>query len=262
VKVTIGADPEFFIEDKYGNLRSAIDYIGGTKDRPRSLRRPGFAVLEDNVAVEFNIPPATSEQEFIKSIQWSKKEIKKLLDKMQFRFNTQAAVLFPAMELADPRTRTFGCEPDFNAWKMGQRNPKPHAKNQRLRSCGGHIHVGYSNALDISKINLVKLMDLYLGVPSVLMDEDVDRRELYGKAGTFRPTAYGVEYRTLSNFWIFDPQKIRWAYRETHRAIRQAATADNTYLRQLESSKIADCINTSNIDLALQLISEYDLCTV
>ena len=35
------------------------------------------------------------------------------------------------------------------------------------------------------------------------------RRQLYGSAGRFRPTSYGIEYRTLSNFWIWDQRLTR-----------------------------------------------------
>ena len=35
---------------------------------------------------------------------------------------------------------------------------------------------------------------------------------MYGKAGAYRLKSFGVEYRTLSNFWIFDERNIQWVY--------------------------------------------------
>jgi hypothetical protein len=52
---------------------------------------------------------------------------------------------------------------------------------------------------------LIPLMDLLIGIPSVLLDRDKnakERRKQYGKAGDFRFQPHGLEYRTLSNFWI------------------------------------------------------------
>jgi len=59
------------------------------------------------------------------------------------------------------------------------------------------------------------MMDLYLGVPSVLMDKGELRKQLYGKAGAYRMKPYGVEYRTLSNFWIFSDTTIGWVWDNT-----------------------------------------------
>lgn len=63
-------------------------------------------------------------------------------------------------------------------------------------------------------------MDLHLGVPSLVLDKDTERRKLYGKAGAFRPKPYGVEYRTLSNFWIWSEENIKWAWDQTNKAIQ------------------------------------------
>lgn len=52
---------------------------------------------------------------------------------------------------------------------------------------------------------LIPLLDLFCGIPSILLDRSngaLLRRKLYGKAGDYRLTPYGIEYRTLSNFWI------------------------------------------------------------
>jgi len=56
-------------------------------------------------------------------------------------------------------------------------------------------------------LQTVKFIDLFTAIPSVLLDPGEGgkaRRELYGKAGSFRYTPYGLEYRTLSNYWMAD----------------------------------------------------------
>jgi hypothetical protein len=60
------------------------------------------------------------------------------------------------------------------------------------------------------------MLDLFLGSTSVLMDHDptsLARKKLYGGAGNHRwCPAYGVEYRTLSNFWLRSPSMVRLMY--------------------------------------------------
>jgi len=56
---------------------------------------------------------------------------------------------------------------------------------------------------DIDK--LIPMLDIIIGNTCVLIDRGINsyaRREIYGKAGDYRLTPYGVEYRTLSNFWL------------------------------------------------------------
>jgi hypothetical protein len=270
-KITVGADPEMFLVSADGNLCSAIDRIGGHKENPRPLGREGFFVQEDNVAVEFNIPPASECSAFVESIHWAKRKIEEEVSVYGMKPSSIAAALFPAVELTDPRALTFGCDPDFNAWKKGKRNPKPRASNLRLRSCGGHIHIGFPKK-DIHTLRLIQLMDLYLGVPSVMMDEDTMRRELYGKAGCFRDQAYGVEYRTLSNFWLRDQATTAWAFDQTLRAVAKAAEfglpknrngRPDDYSKFMETHDLGDeiqaCINNSSPELAQKLIANHDL---
>ena len=51
--------------------------------------------------------------------------------------------------------------------------------------------MGYENPDVDTSLALVKYMDVFLGVPSVIKDKDTKRRSLYGKAGCFRLTDYG-----------------------------------------------------------------------
>lgn len=251
---TIGCDPEVFLEDLNGGLKSAVGLLGGDKLAPRSLGRAGFAVLEDNVACEFNIAPASTLGEFDSNIDWAVDNIKKHLGEMNLKFSRLASASFPDKELDSYGAQVFGCDPDYNAWTK-KRNPRPRAKDGNLRSCGGHIHVG----TEVDPIAVVRAMDLFLGVPSVIADPDVDRRSLYGKAGAHRIKPYGPEYRTLSNFWIFSKEAVKWAYTETGRAVEYAA--ENGSITNDLGKEIQACINESNVDLARQLMIDFKLNT-
>jgi hypothetical protein len=87
-------------------------------------------------------------------------------------------------------------------------------------------------------------MDLFLGVPSTVMDKGTLRRQLYGKAGSFRQKPYGCEYRTLSNFWIFNPDLIKWVYDQTEKAISFVNSGKT--LSDEDGHLIQECINNNS----------------
>lgn len=258
VAITCGADPEVFVQDFMGGMRSIIGLIGGSKDEPLPLTElgDGFAVQEDNVAMEFNIPPSASAAEFDENIR-------KVLDtlsatvKGKYGFNLcrVSAVSFPEMELQNPAALVFGCDPDFDAW-TGKTNPRPSAEDKNLRSCGGHIHVGYDKA-QAKQEKVIQYMDMYLGVPSVLMDTGELRKKLYGKSGAFRYKPFGLEYRTLSNFWIFDPALRQWAFRNTQKAVNAAVAQPD--ISNEDGQLIVRAINDNDKDLAQALINRFNL---
>lgn len=242
MKFLIGADPEFFIKKKYGGYASAVGLIGGSKWEPKKIDEDGHAILEDNVAVEFNIKPASSFDEFRSSIHKVLDHIRGILP--GYEFSKESAVSFPQEELMTPEAQMFGCEPDFDAWRECV-NEKPCAEDKNLRSAGGHIHVGSDLAIN-NPVAVIRAMDLFLGVPSTQLDAGTLRRELYGKAGCFRAKRYGVEYRTLSNFWIFDDSLIQWAFEGTQRAL-EFVEKGNT-IDVADGYRIQRCINTNNPD--------------
>lgn len=250
-KIRLGADPEVFLTDAAGAYISSIGKIGGTKDHPRPLPLgQGFCVQEDNVALEYNIPPASSKKEFIKNITKISKYLAKQIAKQGLLFSQQSAIYFPEDQLNDPKALEFGCDPDYNAWTE-QENPKPRSANPTLRSCGGHVHVGV-NVPDI--IQAVKLCDLFLGVPSTIMDKGFLRKSLYGKWGAFRAKPYGFEYRVLSNYWTFSPKLIGWVWDNMEIAL------NNLELNvDAERDAIHEAINNNNIGAAEMLIGRYNI---
>lgn len=251
----IGADPEIFLQDAAGALISAIGRIGGSKDFPRPLEvlGDGFAVQEDNVALEYNIPASGSEDELVKNIKAAMTYLSQEVAHQGLAFSKASAAFYPKIQLADPRALVFGCEPDFNAW-TGKVNPKPKAPDPTLRSCGGHVHVG-ANVADIEKA--VRCMDLCLGVPSVKMDDGILRKQLYGKWGAYRPKMYGFEYRVLSNFWVFDEKLVRWVWKATEQAL---SMVDHNI--EADEALISAAINENSRVAADELIAKYQLMVV
>ena len=64
--ITIGSDPEFFVQNKDGKLISSIGVIDGTKDIPKRLKflGNGFAIQKDNVLGEFKYLTGTVQRDF------------------------------------------------------------------------------------------------------------------------------------------------------------------------------------------------------
>ena len=249
-----GADPELFLVDGKGVPVPSIGLIGGTKTHPRSLGN-GYALQEDNVTLEFNIPPADNSRQFQASIQYVLEFIKQELAPQDLHMSIVPTLEFSEYDLMHPQAMELGCEPDYNAW-TGKMNPRPHAPPS-LRSSGGHLHIGYDNPNEETSINIVKAHDLFVGVASVLYDPDVRRRELYGKAGAHRIKGYGVECRTFSNFWISTPELVSWIYEQSEKAI-EFINAGNEITLKL-GKQIVECINTGNKDLVARIDKQYSI---
>jgi hypothetical protein len=256
MKIMLGADPESFLVDAQGRLRASCGKIGGTKLQPQPLPLgEGYAVQEDNVSVEFNIPPASNAKEFVDSIKRAMGFLSATIGDMHgFSFSPLSAASFPKEELTHPAALEFGCEPDFNAWTL-KKNPRPKAEDETLRSCGGHVHVSY-DVTQITPIQVIRAMDLFLGVPSVLMDKGELRKQLYGKAGAFRAKRYGAEYRTLSNFWILDERLTNWVWNNAEKAVNavEAQFAVDEY-----KDSILDAIDNNNKEAATYLVNQLGL---
>jgi Phage phiEco32-like COOH.NH2 ligase-type 2 len=261
----LGADPEIFLQDAAHAYVSAIGKIGGTKEQPKPLPiGDGFAVQEDNVAIEYNIPASDSKHAFTNNINKAMSFLSDTVAHMGLQFANTSAVSYPMTELMDERALVFGCDPDYNAWRKGKRNPRPKASDPTLRTCGGHVHIGgidtnpFMSEEDV--INFIKHMDLYLGVPSILMDSGELRKQLYGKAGAFRYKPYGCEYRSLSNFWVFDSKLTNWVWDST--ALAMNAWKSNAFDIDSDKDLILESINNNNKLMAERLVDKYKLLVV
>lgn len=200
-ETTVGCDPEVFFL-KEGDVFPAIGLIGGSKEAPTLCE--GGALQEDNVMAEFNTDPVTTVEEFLVKVETVYKQVEAIANRNGCTVGVQASRnLHPLIPTIYPAAKQFGCDPDFNAYTL-RKNITPDPESL-LRTCAGHIHLGYDVEGGVtfkSSANLVKYLDAFVGTFCVLEDKDTRRMSRYGKAGAFRHKPYGTEYRVPSNFWL------------------------------------------------------------
>ena len=256
--VTIGSAPEFFLKNNTTDeIISAEGLIGGTKEDPKIITGVGHAIQEDNIMVEFNIPPNITAEGFSDDLLFVINYIDNMLPN-HIVPTTEAAAEINSVYLQTPQAKRFGCDPDYNAW-TAEVNSSPDVESN-IRTCGGHIHIGYNNPEIEKSVDIIKAMDLFLGIPSILMDKDTLRRSRYGKAGAFRFKPYGVEYRVLSNFFIFEDNLRKWAFKNSLSAIR--FLNEGNIINEELSNRIVNTINNCDKKEALKLIKEFNITIV
>jgi hypothetical protein len=228
-QLLIGADPELFVQDTTGAFISAHTLIPGTKQHPYTV--PNGAIQVDGTALEFNINPASSADEFIFNINSLLLQLKQEVEKnetLTLSISPIASFSVDYLDSLPPSTTELGCTPDFNAY-TGTENMPP-ASNVTYRTASGHVHIGWTKDADPYDPEhftfcqaLSKQLDIALFIPSLLFDPDNTRRTLYGRPGAFRPKPYGLEYRVLSNVWITSEALIQWVYDTTIKATQDLA---------------------------------------
>lgn len=151
------------------------------------------------------------------------------------------------------------CEPDFDVWNECINTPADLSLTS-MRSAGGHISIGWDNPTQEQQLDMVKAMDATVGLESVLLDFDTERKKLYGKAGCFRFREYGIEYRSLSNFWIKSDESLQWSWNTTMKAINLVNSNKIEEVKEL-GIYIVEAINTNNKELAQELLNKIEIIT-
>ena len=262
---TVGTDAEFFLKDASNEFVSAIPYIKNGKHSPKVLPSGGN-VTHDNVALEFATPVANDENEFIEVVGKTMRESITDLPK-GIVLDTSASVDFPKSELDHEEARVFGCDPDFDAWELIINEVPFEACDGQFRSVGGHLHIGHVEGVGndfllepMGKVFTVKALDVMLGIPMTIMDNNnasIARRDLYGKAGCHRPTNYGVEYRSMSNFWLFSPKLVQVVHKLADDALASIRNGSAIKLvEKIGEKEIQRVINQGDKEAAKNLWSD------
>ena len=221
MNVMLGCDPEFFIK-KNNKFVCAHGIIPGTKRNPHEI--DCGAVQVAGYALEFNTLPARNPEQFCMNVSQVLAVMRKMVDKKYaFALGTPVAHFTPEyMEAQHPEANELGCDPDYNAWS-GDVNPRPNGR---------------------------------LPMRSVLYDADTERRKLYGKAGAMRYKPYGVEYRTLSNAWLKNKNRMKQV------ATNAIIGVNEFFNGNIIADKVGDIqeiINTSNKEAAFEIMRDFNI---
>lgn len=257
--LVIGSDPECFLRDSRGRLVSSIGVIPGTKDFPTPTKHG--SIQPDNITAEFNSLPAYSLEEFIRNHQLIIQDLEDVIKPLDLHLDFVGSVLASKKILSDPAARQAGCSVDYDAWRVCENDPANYNFTS-LRAAGGHLHISYDQAVGSpeNRIKMVRGLDLVLGVHSVLLDPDNRRCKLYGKAGSFRPKDKadgdpydGVEYRTLSNFWLKSVDLMTLVYNGVKKVYDNLE--EISQIANNNEDRIVYCINNKDKKLAYDLLN-------
>jgi hypothetical protein len=225
----VGADPELFIKNmSTGQFISAHDVIPGSKLLPQQVNYG--AIQPDGVSAEFNIKPAKTHEEFSTNVF---SVVNALTSIVRNKLGADHSLVATPTAYFDVKyfrklpaqAKALGCTPDYNVWTGTMNKVVAPSSRRPFRTGAGHIHVGWTegasheDSAHVTKcLRVVKQLDACMFVPSLLWDNDGKRRELYGKMGSYRIKPYGVEYRPLSNAWVFKPLLHKFIFETVRRA--------------------------------------------
>ena len=211
--ISFGSDPEFMLIDKRGKYKSAIGIVPGSRDEKHKIGKHDFYF--DNVLAECAINPGYSKEEVIENFRNCFQLYAKLVS--PYKLVLKAAQKYSKEELQHPAAIEIGCKREACAYLLDWIEPDEDMfLRTNWRSAGGHVHIGNETLKEsFNRIRTTRMLDLFLGVPSIYLDCDKStkkRKELYGQAGRFREPSHGLEYRSLGNFWLCSPDLVRLVY--------------------------------------------------
>lgn len=275
LRLNIGGDPEYFIGTNRGKILNADAFLPGKEDPivvPQSLARGvddqnASKIFFDGIQGEMSVAFSYCREIFIENIKHCFKRLyKEIPNNHKIILKPSAKIQKKIIEKADPEARRFGCAPDFNAYTRTTNTPEMDASAHPFRYAGGHIHMGVQGVefmhpdhslVVLSKnprgqLRMIKLLDLFVTIPTLQLDNSPNakrRRSKYGKAGCFRPTPYGIEYRTPSCWWLKSPitvslvtglARLAWIFAENDLDIELMKKL------KLDEDTIQGCINESD----------------
>jgi hypothetical protein len=240
MRFTFGTDPEFMLT-KDSNYYSAIGIIADNEDFKHQLGK--HQAYYDNVMVECAVSPATNKKGAVKNIGDCLKKCSKLVN--PYKLVAQAAQDYPKNQLQHKDAKKVGCRPEICAYSLLSYSPDPlRFATEPLRTSGGHVHLGAKFILNnYTYFPLTLMMDLFVGVPSVFLDHDPTskrRKQLYGRGGRFRICEYGMEYRSMGNFWLTSPKLVSLIWELSEFTLNFVNKKEHLALWDIDYSKLTE----------------------
>lgn len=257
-----GSDPELFIEDKFGQLIPAFDFLPDQKEAAQYNKDFSSNMFEDGYQAEFNIPGTSCLDSTMYYLQAGLSGVLKRAREHNPNAKLSIKPTFDIpkarLESDDDSVVQFGCMPSKNVY--GMQGKKGDGRDVPFRSAGGHIHLQLNSGQKRRIPEYVKALDAILGVSCVSLFgsfDDVRRREYYGLAGEYRTPSHGLEYRTLSNVWLCHPT-IAYIVFELARKVISLVDAGLYKDWQATEEETISAINDCNIPLANEIMERNE----
>lgn len=220
MKVTVGCDPEVFLHDG-AQFISAHGLFPGTKKEPHKVDKG--AVQVDGMALEFNIEPANSEEEFNNNIVTVLKQMTEMVHKvdrdLKLRFIPIARFDPLYFSILPVESKILGCDPDYSAETGMQKAPPGDLEHRPFRTTAGHVHLGWTDGADpFDPAHFEDCRHIAKSFKNATYfkpttPEEFERIRYYGGESSFRPKTYGVELRSPSSRWVEKEDDRRMMYR-------------------------------------------------
>lgn len=273
ISFLMGCDPEFFFRHK-------DEVIGAEKILPsKGLIVPGKhgntgAMIDnkfiiDGVQAELNPRPshcrANLANEIVACFKALKIELEKHSKHINVDFSRTVEISKEQLMTLDEKSRKFGCAPSLNISKSGANIKDIDPEKYRTRAAGGHIHIGHNGFSLVKKAfteypeRCVEMLDIICGNTCVLVDRDegnIERRKVYGRAGEYRLPKHGLEYRTLSNFWLTSYPLMSMAFGLARLAVQLMADTNHkeyykAFTNKVKLTAVHAAINQNDFDIAM-----------
>jgi hypothetical protein len=253
--IMMGADPEIFVADKDNNLIPSFSFLTDKYNPIRSEN--GTPIYNDGCQAEFNCYPSVIIDECLDSLKDGMASILNAARKLDKSAKLLPLPVVPVslewLATLDPALSQFGCSPSYNIYDIsgaaidGVRCP--------FRMSGGHLHFGVGELDPALITKIVKALDAVLGVAFVSLCENLDhpdRRKYYGLVGEFRLPPHGLEYRTLSNAWLYSPKSAAMALDFSRKIVQ--SVIDGTFAWKAEESEVVDSVLRCDVGMARKML--------
>ena len=273
-----GCDPEIFVTRASGRVRKRRAAVGSERFLPPAgIYGDGSGVTRDGVQAELHITPGGCRQGAAGRLASAMTLLNAAVEaaRAELRIPSLAVTFKPMISLTpadlrqlSPEARQLNCKPSLNAY--GRKQVIVDGNTYTHRTASGHIHLGTGLITKklVDPVDVVKILDVLVGIPTVLIDRDpsqIIRREIYGLAGEYRLPKHGLEYRVPSNFWLLDYKLAsmifglaRLAANVAEGFIRNSRQqwAKDALLDRVDFDKVQQAINTNDVDIALCIYKE------
>lgn len=275
--LSLGCDPEFFIKST-----ETGEVVGAERVIPECGLGDDWegSVILDGFQAEINVKPDRCRELVADSLSYVFQELRDRLeetgDKFDASFEEVVTVKRDELDSLSDNARQFGCAPSLNAsMKPDEVKITVNPAEYNVRSAGGHLHFGASEdhgeeaqenieqLLKNKEEQIIKVLDVVVGNTCVLLDRNpmmAERRKVYGHASEYRIQPHGLEYRTLSNFWLKSYTLMSFTFNLARYAISIVNEGDdyvNALMSVVNFDDVIKAINENDFDLAMKNFDDF-----